>query len=361
MGVEHSLQAGVWTLPSLDDWSPDPRANYGGSDRKDGLLGPDGSRYMVKFSNKQAPRRDLSTRHVNNTVSEYITSHILSILGYPVHDTVLGTLNGEVAVACRNFVPPGAALVEFGTFLRKHYDSADIGRTPNIHQVYEVFETDRMLSPQADRFKTCFWERFVGDALVGNFDRHKDNFGYLVEADGSVSPSPLYDNAGTLFPRLSEADMAAVLADPKELLQRVRLYPKATLELHPGTKADYSDMLSSGLFPELTTAVLQAVPRIREAMPAVRAFLNGCAFLSDIRKDFYSVMLAQRLHFLLEPAYERCQTRQFDLAARKRIEDGTEYGKDAFETYWETARQTDGQVAADLCASVLQERLASGS
>ena len=38
---------GVERLPSFDGWTRDIRANYGGTDRKDGLLGPDGLRYYV--------------------------------------------------------------------------------------------------------------------------------------------------------------------------------------------------------------------------------------------------------------------------------------------------------------------------
>ena len=356
MHEEYSSKSAIEMLPSFDGWRWDPRANYDGSDRKDGLLGPDGSRYMVKFASKKAPRHDLATCHVNNTVSEYLSSHILAILGYPVHDTQLGLLNGEVVVLCRNFVQPGAALIEFGMFLRKHYDSGEIGKVPNIRQVYTILETDPMLSPQADHFKACFWERFVGDALVGNFDRHKGNFGYLVAEDDSVTASPVYDNGGTLYPLLSESGMAEVLADPREIMRRIRLYPKAALTLHRGTKVDFYDLMSSGLYNELTSAVLHIVPRIRDSMPAIRDFIDSCAFLSDIRKDFYNVMLAERMHFILEPAYNACLTRHFDRDARKRVEDGIEFGNSAFEAYWEAARETDGRDAADICASVLKAR-----
>ena len=356
MSNQCSLNPGVGMLPTFDDWRRDRLANYGGSDRKDGLLGPDGSRYMVKFSEKQAPRNDLATSYVNNVVSEYMSSHILGILGYPVHDTHLGILRGEVVVACRNFVRPGTALVEFGTILRRHYDSAQVGRVPNIRQIYEVLETDPDLSAQADTFKACFWERFVGDAMVATFDRHKGNFGYLIGVDGSVTVSPVYDNGSTLFPNLSESGMAAVLADPKETMQRIRLYPKAALELHHNVKVDYYDMMASGLYEELTREVIQTVPRIRAAMPAVTEFIRNCGFLSDVRKNFYLVMLAERMHFILEPAYEKCVTGQFDPDAKKRIEDGTEFGRNEFESYWEAARLTDGQVAANICAGILNAR-----
>lgn len=352
---------GIEMLPSFDGWERDIRANYGGSDRKDGFLGPDGSRYMVKYSGKQAPRNDFATSYVNNAVSEYISSHVLGILGYPVHDTELGILGGEIVVACRNFAPPGEELFEFGMFMRKHYDSSAIGRVPAITQIYEVLETDHVLSAQADPFKSCYWERFVGDALVGNFDRHKGNFGYLIGPDNSVTASPIYDNGSTLFSELSESGMQEVLADPKAIMQRIKLYPKAALKMNETKprsdeiKVGYYEMMSSGIYSELTDAVVRTVPRIRKSMPAVRNFIDGCGFLSDTRKDFYNVMLAERMRFILEPAYERCSKRNFDKSARKMLEDEAKFTAGDFEKYWkEYGRSMYEQEITDIRDSVMK-------
>lgn len=353
------LTFGFTGLPTFDGWKPDIRANYGGSDRKNGLIGPDGARYMVKYSEKQAPRNDLSTSYVNNVVSEHISSRILGILGYPVHETALGTLGGEAVVVCRNFVPPGGELLEFEKFMRRHYDSHDIGRVPRIDQIYEIFENDPVLSAQSDSFKTCYWERFVGDALVGDFDRHKGNFGYLIGEDDSVCASPIYDNGGTLYPNLSEQGMRDVLADPKEIMMRIRLFPKAALEMN-GKKVGYYDMMSSGIYSELTDAVVSMIPRIREAMPAVHEFLNGCDFLSDTRKAFYGVMLAERMAFILEPAYDMCVSRRFDEGARDRLESGADYSVSDFEAYWKYARSGDGRDAAAIRDRVVDGRDLTG-
>lgn len=341
------VKLGFAALPSFDSWKPDIRANYGGSDRKSGLIGPDGARYMVKYSEKQAPRGDLATSYVNNVVSEHISSRIFGILGYPVHETILGTLNGEVVVACKNFIPPGGELLEFETFMRRHYDSHDIGRLPDINQIYGILENDPVLSPQADVFKACYWERFVGDALVGNFDRHKGNFGYLIGEDDSVSASPVYDNGSTLYPNLSEQGMREVLASPKEIMKRIKLFPKAALEMR-GKKVDYCDMMSSGIYNELTSAVIATVPRIRNSMPAVWEFIDECDFLSETRKEFYKVMLAERMAFILEPAYLCCIMRQFNLGARNRLESGADYSEIDFEKDWKHAQYGEGRDAADI-------------
>lgn len=353
------LKFGFAVLPSFDGWKTDIRANYGGSDRKSGLIGPDGARYMVKYSEKQAPRNDLATSYVNNVISEHMSSCILDILDYSVHETALGTLGGEAVVMCRNFVPPGWELLEFEKFMRRHYDSHDIGRVPCIDQIYEIFENDPVLSAQSDIFKACYWKRFVGDALVGNFDRHKGNFGYLIGTDDSVSASPIYDNGSTLYPNLSEQGMRDVLADPKEIMMRIKLFPKAALEMN-GKKVGYYDMMSSGIYSELTDAIVSTVPLIRDTMPHVHKFINGCDFLSDTRKNFYNVMLAERMAFILEPAYNRCASRQFDKGARDRLESGTGYSEADFEAYWKYAQLDDGRGAADIRDSIVDGRGLTG-
>lgn len=49
------LKVGLEGLPSFDGWQRDLMGDYRGSDRKMGLIRPDGARFMVKFSEKTAP------------------------------------------------------------------------------------------------------------------------------------------------------------------------------------------------------------------------------------------------------------------------------------------------------------------
>ena len=89
-------------LPSLDDWSPDMITPYSGSDRKEGLISPDGTRYLVKYAEAHTRLNDLDTSYVNNVISEYMSSHILGIAGFEVHHTFIGTRGGNLLVACEN-------------------------------------------------------------------------------------------------------------------------------------------------------------------------------------------------------------------------------------------------------------------
>ncbi len=319
-------------LPSLDDWSPDMITPYSGSDRKEGLISPDGTRYLVKYAEAHTRLNDLDTSYVNNVISEYMSSHILGIAGFEVHHTFIGTRGGNLLVACENFTTGHQHLIEFGQYMRKHYDSGDIGRVPDIRQIDHVLHCDPVLHDYADELWASYWERFVGDALVGNFDRHMGNWGYLTDTQAErIYASSIYDNGSTLFHALSEKAMREdILPSEKEIMKRTLLFPKAALTVN-GNKVSYLDLLSSGYEPALTQAVTKTVPVILEQMPGIRKFIDDQGFLSDTRKIFYKTMLNTRAEAILKPAYECCVSGKFNADARDRLENGIDYTENDFE------------------------------
>lgn len=195
-------------LPSIDHWESDIMTMYNGSDRKEGLIAPDGIRYLIKYPEEHTRMNDMDTSYVNNILSEYISSHVLNIAGFPAHETFIGVRNQEPVVACKNFVDEKDTLSEFGHYMRKHYNSCEIGPVPDIRQIQYILNDDPVLRPQSEHFWNIYWERFIGDALVGNFDRHMGNWGYVVHRQTrSVTEAPIYDNGSTLYPALSEKAM----------------------------------------------------------------------------------------------------------------------------------------------------------
>lgn len=132
---------------------------YSGSDRKEGLISPDGRRYLVKYAEAHTRVNDLDTSYVNNVISEYMTSHILAIAGFDVHQTFIGTRGQNLLVACENFTSNHQYLIEFGQYMRKHYDSGDIGRVPELKQIDYVLHNDSVLSDYAEELWDSYWER----------------------------------------------------------------------------------------------------------------------------------------------------------------------------------------------------------
>jgi hypothetical protein len=161
----------------------------------------------------------------------------------------------------------------------------------------------------------------VVDALIGNFDRHSGNWGYIIGADDSLRLAPVYDCGSCLYPELSVEKMEEVLASPFELARRLYEFPRAAL-LVKGKKAGYYDMLSSGYSRDCGNALLRMVPRID--MAAIRALLDEMPMLSDVRRRFYMTMLEMRMDFILRRAYRRVSRGEWDEESLRRI------GTDAF-------------------------------
>lgn len=327
-------------LPCLDGWSADLITPYSGSDRKEGLIAPDGRRFLVKYAEGHTRVNGLDTSYVNNVLSEYMASHILAIIGFDVHKTFIGTRGQDLLVACENFTSGHQYLIEFGQYMRKHFDSGDIGRVPDIRQIEYILYQDPVLQKYADELWDSYWERFVGDALVGNFDRHMGNWGYITDTQANtIYASPVYDNGSTLFPALSEKAMAEdILPSEKEILKRVWLFPKAALTVK-GKKASYLDLMSSGCVPALSKAVQKIVPVISDRFSAINEFIDNRDFLSDTRKRFYKTILRARMDHILKPAHRCCVSGEFDAAARERLESGTEYMERDFEAQYNTWKE----------------------
>ena len=60
----------------------------------------------AKISSKHKIKRTIAVSYTTSPVSEYIGSHIYQSMGFPVHETKLGTYQNKVVVACKDFKLP---------------------------------------------------------------------------------------------------------------------------------------------------------------------------------------------------------------------------------------------------------------
>ncbi|MEI3465215.1 MAG: hypothetical protein V8R07_04860 [Bacteroides fragilis] len=71
-----------------------------------------------------------------------------------------------------------------------------------------------------------FWDMFIVDALIGNWDRRNGNWGFLYDtAQDTVTLAPVFDCGSCLYPQLDAEKMRAVLNDPHEMDFRVYEIP----------------------------------------------------------------------------------------------------------------------------------------
>ena len=205
-------------------------SNYEGSDQKRGIIYK-GKRYMLKFSDRidTAHRTDLHTSYSNSIYSEYICCHIVESLGYPVQNTLLGFISGKTregeavnipVVACENFIPNNYELKEF----KKIASDLLINKPkkiPMIEEIYDILGVDNLYFSGKFRERALerYWDTFIIDALLGNFDRHGNNWGYLIEKNTKqIQFAPIYDCGSCLYPQLNENQLLNIISDENEII-----------------------------------------------------------------------------------------------------------------------------------------------
>ena len=194
--------------------------NLGGTDRKF-IVQYEGKNYMLKFPDERVPRTDMTTSHTNNITSEYVSSHISKTMNMPTHNTLLGFYDEYPVVACEDFRGPGDENMEFQEFVRALYNSHDVKRVIRLDQIYTTLADESAFSEDLRRLSIeRYWDTFVIDALIGNFDRHIGNWGYLSN-NGELRLAPVYDYGSSMLPALSDDGIEEIINTQNQLVSEL--------------------------------------------------------------------------------------------------------------------------------------------
>lgn len=272
---------------------------YGGSEKKLGILIGD-SPYMLKFQ-KKTP---FGLRF--NTISEYIGSHVYQMLGFQCQDTFLGTYKRENIVACKDFVTEGCQFVPFN----------DIGESTieEDKEKYQYSYEDIMLLLSANKKLTnveetisSFFEIYIVDALLGNFDRHGGNWGFLKK-DNKYYLAPIFDNGSCLFPNMIDEDeMKRVMNDQEQIDIRIYKFPTSQIQLD-GNKSSYFEVISSLKYIEINKALKKIFPLIN--LNEIFRLIDDVDMISDIHRLYYKTMIKNRYEKILEYSYNKLMNKK---------------------------------------------------
>ena len=227
--------------------------------------------------------------------------HIFEMLGFRVQDTLLGNYTdrrgkSKLVVACRDFTEGGKRLIEFAQLKNTCIDSEQNGYGKELSSILQAID-EQTLYP-ADELRQFFWDMFIADALLGNFDRHNGNWGLLVsEEEQSVEIAPVYDCGSCLYPQLDLPHMAEVLKSQEEIDRRIYVFPASSIEEN-GVKIPYFDFIASLRYPECNDALRRIAARID--LDRIQRFLDGIPELQPLQREFYLTMLTERKEKILD-------------------------------------------------------------
>lgn len=276
---------------------------YGGANGNKIHVTYDGNGYMLKFP--PIPGRNKNMSYSNGCISEYLACHIYELLGIEVQDTLLGTYTDKkgkekVVVACRDFTAGGKKLIEFAQLKNTCVDSEQNGYGTELSSIMAAIG-EQALVPQQEMVQ-FFWDMFIADALLGNFDRHNGNWGILADEEKQTARmAPVYDCGSCLYPQLAVEDMKGVLENESEIDKRIFVFPTSAVE-EDGKKLSYFEFISSLKNPDCNEALKRIYDRID--MEKINRLVEETPFITSVQKEFYQIMLRERKEKILDYSME---------------------------------------------------------
>lgn len=259
--------------------------------------------YMLKFPPLPTINKEMS--YTNSCISEYIGCKIFDSVGIPVQETVIGTYtsNGreKIVVACKDFTSPGITLQDFASLKNRIIDSERNGYGTELNDILSTI--DEQTSMDSDAIKTRFWDMFIVDALIGNWDRHNGNWGFLYNnSTDEVVLAPVFDCGSSLYPQADDELMTIILNNKNEFNHRIFDIPLSAITYN-GKKINYFNFLSEGKFEDCNTALKRILSRID--MKKIYEIIDDTPTVTDIQNEFYKTMLTARKERILDFAMSK--------------------------------------------------------
>ena len=281
-----------------------PGRAYNGANGSKIAVSYNGTAFMLKFP-PSAARKPTELSYTNGCISEHLASSIFNLIGIPAQETMLGTYmvkdKVKLVCACKDFTVGGLRFFDFCSIKNTVLDSDSNGTGTELTDVMEAIDKQQYISPYV--LREHFWDVFIVDALLGNFDRHNGNWGFLYDdATESASIAPVFDCGSCLLPQADESTMHKVLSSEPELHARVFQFPTSALKLND-RKINYFDFISQGDDPDCASALKRIFPRID--LQRINAFIDQVQPLSELQKDFYKTYIQARYNLILLSAYKR--------------------------------------------------------
>ena len=299
--------------------------SYGGAaGDKDGII-INGEPWIAKYpkSNEGMAKSDKLSRTTQTPLSEFIGSHIYGILGYPVHETLLGIRKGFVVVACKDFCDEKTRLLEMRTLKNIHIPEMnqkfqlDLHETNDDHlvdlnELFVHFE----LNPEISKIKGVserFWDQVVIDGLIGNNDRNNGNWGILSCGD-KRELAPIFDNGACFYPKKSTLAIEQLLKLPEADQARNNANIQEPFTLDGEHHLNYKFMLDldetkipASQLKLLKASIVKNTQLVESKLDDIVAFIklipneyNGFEIITEPRREYYLKSFITRFENVLK-------------------------------------------------------------
>lgn len=277
--------------------------------RKKAYGGANGSKLSVLYNNElymlKLPMHALKNpnlSYTNSCTSEYLGCHIFNMLGVKAQETLLGTYEyhgkARMVVACKDFTNPGTVVMDFASIKNQIIDSASNGYGTELSDILDTIERQTAVDPKV--LKEHFWNMFIIDAFIGNWDRHNGNWGFLYNQEkDTMEIAPIFDCGSSLYPQIDDELIKKVLASKAEMNARVYDMPTSAILMN-GKRGNYHKIITSLEYKDCNVALKRIVPMID--LNQINSLIDGVEQLSGLQKEFLKQILKLRKELILDSA-----------------------------------------------------------
>ena len=188
-------------------------------------------------------------------------------------------------------------------------DSEHNGYGTELSDILSTIDEQHAMDPWV--LKRHFWDMFIVDALIGNWDRHNGNWGFLynIRTD-ELTIAPVFDCGSSLYPQADDEIMQSVLNNPTERDSRIFSMPTSAIQQN-GSRINYYSFISSLQYEDCNEALERITPRIN--MRKINDLIENTPYISDLQKTFYKTMISERKEKILDRSLQLMRNRDWDM------------------------------------------------
>lgn len=267
---------------------------YTGAEKKIGItIGHED--YIVKFQKNTA----FGLR--NNHISEFLGCRIMQSMGFNVQEVYLGTYQEQEVVVIKDFIKTGEQFVAFNDLGESSIEADRERFQYSYEDITQILLMNNKLEDPQETIQQ-FWNLYILDALLGNFDRHGGNWGF-IKVNNRYSLAPIFDNGSCLYPNLTDVnDMKMIMNSVLETEKRVFTFPNSQIKLD-GKKSSYFEVINSLKYQACNHA-LKCV-YLRYDQDKIDSIIDKVDLIKNEQKEFYKYMIQKRYELIIKDSYER--------------------------------------------------------